>query len=82
MLPFGQTVYQKKLGLGLDPNPNQKQKSIWLKFNSIHYGIEINKCLQFLGPFFGSKNVWLFLKLLKKIFLKFFRPKNFLCVKF
>ena len=48
MLPFGQTVYQKKLGLGLDPNPNQKQKSIWLKFNSIHYGIEINKCLQFL----------------------------------
>ena len=39
------------LGPGCGPKPKPKINS---EFNSIHFGIEINKCLKFLTP----KNFW------------------------
>jgi hypothetical protein len=40
------------LGSGPRPKPPKKINSMGLdsEFNSIHFGIEINKCLKFLGP--------------------------------
>ena len=60
------------LGFGSGPRPNLKTKinlCLDYKFNSIHSGIEINKCLKFLTP----KSFWVqkfltFLKLFKKVF--------------
>ena len=67
---------QKKYILGLGPGCELKPKpqtKINSEFNSIHFGIEINKRLKFLTP----KNVrgykfLTFLKILKKFFLKIF----------
>jgi len=38
--------------LGVDPEPNPQKINLGLdsEFNSMHFGIEINKCLKFLGP--------------------------------
>jgi hypothetical protein len=51
---------------GVGPNQTQNQNQFDSDFNSIHFGIEINKYLKFLTP----KNVWVekfftFLKILK-----------------
>jgi len=53
--------------LGLDPGFEPKTK-IKTEFNSIHFGIEINKRLKFLTPM-GEK-YW-------KIFLSFKKVRNF-----
>jgi hypothetical protein len=59
-----QTLGPKKnwflgLGLGSDPRPKPKtQRDPDSEFDSIHFGIEINKCLEFLTlkKILGLKN--------------------------
>ncbi len=54
-----------KIGSWVTPRPNTKIKinlGLDLEFNSIHSGIEINKCLKF----FETEKFMTFLKLLNK----------------
>ncbi len=60
------------------PNPNKINLGLDSEFNSIHFGIEIDKCLtflrpeKFLGPINLRKNFFKF-----QIFHKFLGLKNF-----
>ena len=67
------------LGPGCGPKPKPKINS---EFNSIHFGIEINKCLKFLTPKnFLVLKFLTFLKILKKIFSSNFLISYFLILK-
>jgi hypothetical protein len=49
--------YSDRLGFGSGSRPKPINLGLDSEFNSIHFGIEINKCLKFLRPkkFLGPK---------------------------